>query len=178
LLSVAHVESGFDPYVVGVNGARHRVMHLATAAEASHVADTLVRSGADVDLGLGQINSRNLRSLQLGITEAFDPCRNLAASGHLLAESYRRALAREGDAQAALGTALSLYNTGDPDRGFRNGYVARVVSSAASLASEFASASEAARAHDDAAELTASPSTGSPSLDVFERPVAAGVAVF
>jgi type IV secretion system protein VirB1 len=178
LASVAQVESGFDPYAVGVNGAPHRVMHLASAAEAARVADSLVRSGADVDLGLGQINSRNLRPLQLSIAEAFDPCRNLAASGRLLSDNYRRALAREGDAQTALRAALSLYNTGDPGRGFRNGYVARVVSSAASLGPAFGSASQAARARDSAVELTGSLSAPSPALDVFERPPAAGVVIF
>ena len=39
---------------------------------------------------------------------------------------YARAVARFGEGQTALLAAISAYNTGDRQRGFANGYVARV----------------------------------------------------
>jgi type IV secretion system protein VirB1 len=136
LLAIAEVESRLDPLAIGINGpagpfVRARVR---SAAEAARRADALIAAGRDIDLGLAQINVRNLARFGLSVADAFDPCRNLAASARILAEGYRRAAPSAGGEQRALRTALSFYNTGDPDRGFRNGYVAKVVARAVSTA--------------------------------------------
>jgi type IV secretion system protein VirB1 len=133
LLAVAKVESGFDPLAIGVNGAWPRRLSFSNTAAAAEAAHVLIAQGENVDLGLGQINVRNLAGLGLSIDAAFDPCRNLAASAHVLAADYQRAIPGAGAGQAALRTALSLYNTGRPDRGFANGYVARVMAAASRL---------------------------------------------
>ena len=129
LIAVAHVESRFDPLTIDVNGERPRALHPSSTVEAVRQARTLIASGASLDLGLGQINSRNLGPLGLSLQDAFDPCRNLAAAAKVLASNYATA-ARGQDAQAALRVALSLYNTGDAARGFRNGYVQKVSAAA------------------------------------------------
>jgi type IV secretion system protein VirB1 len=169
LAAVASVESGFDALVIGVNGARRQVLHPASTPEAERLAAVLIARGADVDLGLGQINSRNLGALRLSVEAAFDPCANLAASGRLLQAGYARASRRLGGGQAALFTALSLYNTGDVRRGFRNGYVARVVAAAGGPAATSASPRPAP------ATAPPEPSPEAPTLDVFARPCAAAV---
>ncbi|WP_068874006.1 MULTISPECIES: lytic transglycosylase domain-containing protein [unclassified Phenylobacterium] len=130
LLAVARTESGLDPLAIGVNGARTGRPQPSTAAEAAAAARTLVASGRDIDLGIAQINVRNLARLGLSIESAFDPCRNLAAAAEVLREGYARGRARHGPGQAALRVALSVYNTGHAERGFANGYVARVVAKA------------------------------------------------
>lgn len=130
LLAVARAESGLDPFAIGVNGPPHAAPGARTASEAVHRAQDLVAAGQDVDLGLTQINVRNLPRLGLTLAQAFDPCRNLAASARILNEGYRRALPATGPGQPALRVALSFYNTGRPDRGFRNGYVAKVIAKA------------------------------------------------
>jgi type IV secretion system protein VirB1 len=170
LVSVAAIESGFDALVIGVNGARRQVLHPASAAEAEKLAVALIARGADVDLGLGQINSRNLGALRLSVQAAFDPCANLAASGRLLQDGYARASRRLGRGQAALLTALSLYNTGDDRRGFRNGYVARVLAAAGAPVPRSAPPPRPA----DAPPLP-EPPPEAPALDVFARPCAAAV---
>lgn len=133
LLSVVQVESGFDPLAIGVNGKPRITVTAATRAEAAAKASALIAAGRSVDLGLAQINSRNLGWLGLTVEAAFDPCRNLAAAARILQAGYdvRRVLA-VGE-QPALRTALSRYNTGDPIRGFDNGYVAKVTSAAARI---------------------------------------------
>ena len=130
LLAVARVDSGLDPLAIGGNSPGVSLPRAGTAAEAVRHAEALIAAGRDIDLGLAQINVRNLPRLGLTIPDAFDPCRNLAASARILTEGYEQALPSHGAGQAALRTALSFYNTGDPDRGFRNGYVARVLAKA------------------------------------------------
>jgi type IV secretion system protein VirB1 len=126
MLSVVSVESGFDPYAIGVNGPGGRRLHPTTPEGAVRTAEGLLSAGRNVDLGLAQINFRNLGWLGLSLADAFDPCRNLAASAQVLVGDWRRSSRPAASAAAALGETLSRYNTGDGHRGFANGYVARV----------------------------------------------------
>jgi type IV secretion system protein VirB1 len=169
LLPVAHVESGFDPLAIGVNGRRPSQIHPSSKAEAVETATRLIAHSADIDLGLGQINSRNLAPLGLSVADAFDPCRNLAASARMIQANYDHAGPQPGAEQAALRTSLSLYNTGDAQRGFRNGYVAKVTAAAARTVPAL---------HADGAEAPAAPLSAppAPAWDVFAqtRPLASG----
>jgi len=119
LLSVARTESQFDPLAIHDNTSGVS-FNPAAAAIAITIAKVLIERGHSVDLGLMQINSANLARLGLSIPDAFDACRSMRAGAQVLREDYR----------AALRDALSRYNTGDPDRGISNGYVARVEASA------------------------------------------------
>src|SRR6202012_4015163 len=78
-----------------------------------------------VDLGLMQVNSRNLAALGYSIWQILDPCTNIRGGASILTADYAEAARSRGEGQAALEAALSAYNTGDFDRGFSNGYVAR-----------------------------------------------------
>ena len=131
LAAVAYAESRFNPNAIGVNRGPRPARTPRDAAEAARVARDLLARGANLDLGVAQINSDNLDWLGLSVEAAFDPCRNLAAAGQVLRAGYRPA---EGvDPQTTLRIALSRYNTGHPERGFRNGYVARVEAAAVRL---------------------------------------------
>ena len=127
LLAVAQAESGFEPLAIGVNGRRPGRIIAPSRAQAITLAERLIAAGGAPDLGIAQINSRNLAWLGLSVADAFDPCRNLGASARVLAAGYDRATPQPGAEQAALRTALSYYNTGDAQRGLRNGYVTKVV---------------------------------------------------
>lgn len=96
LLSVAKVESGFDPLAIGVNGKPAITVRAKSKGEAIARASALIRAGRSVDLGVGQINSRNLQWLGLSVEAAFDPCRNLAASARVLQDGYGRGAQRHG----------------------------------------------------------------------------------
>ncbi|HZZ33061.1 MAG TPA: lytic transglycosylase domain-containing protein [Phenylobacterium sp.] len=130
LLALARAESGLDPLALEVNGAQASALRPQSLAEAVERTRALLAAGASLDLGLAQINSSNLARLGLTVESAFDPCRSLAAGAVLLHEAYASARRDSADPQAALRLALSVYNTGDQARGFRNGYVARVVAAA------------------------------------------------
>jgi type IV secretion system protein VirB1 len=126
LLAVARAESGLDPLAIGVNGAAPRRIRVASRSAAVAQAGALIARGDNIDLGLAQINSANLRWLGLSVADAFDPCHSLAAGATLLQRDFQAVRLIAADDQSALRTALSLYNTGDVQRGFTNGYVARV----------------------------------------------------
>jgi len=133
LISIVHTESRFNTLAIGVNSPGARKPAPATRAQAIAVAHRLIRQGYNIDLGLGQINSANLGWLGMSVEDAFEPCRNLAAAARVLTTNYQSVARFAPSPDHAIATALSLYNTGDRRRGFRNGYVARVYASASTI---------------------------------------------
>lgn len=138
--AIIRTESGFNPLALHVNGHFHLAAAPRTALEAAAWAKWLIGQGYSVDLGLMQVNSNNLRRLGMTETDAFDSCQNLRAGARILTENYVKAAQTGGLGTQALLQAISAYNTGNFRDGFRNGYVARVVSNSA--------ASPAAQTHD------------------------------
>jgi type IV secretion system protein VirB1 len=128
LAAVAAAESGLDPLAIYDNTAAE-AWRPRSRPEAVALARYLIGAGHTVDLGLMQIDSRNLARLRLAVAEAFDPCASLAAGARVLADAYRGGTTHSAQ-QAALRVAFSRYNTGSPTSGFRNGYVARVLAAA------------------------------------------------
>lgn len=168
LISVAKVESGFDPLAIGVNGAPRMTVRAKSSAEAVRQASALITAGRSVDLGLAQINSRNLAWLGLTVEDAFDPCHNLAAAARVLQDGYGRSRADAVGEQPALRTALSYYNTGNARRGFANGYVAKVEKAAAQVVPAIQAGA--------APEPEPAPPP-SPSWDVFGQTTPAGFVI-
>ncbi|WP_293677406.1 lytic transglycosylase domain-containing protein [uncultured Phenylobacterium sp.] len=130
LLSVVQVESRFNPLAIGVNGAPRIAVAPASFDDAVAKAGALIAAGRSIDLGLAQINSKNLSWLGLSLREVFEPCTNLRAAARILQDGYMRSAAGRVGEQAALRTALSYYNTGHPIRGISNGYVGKVTAAA------------------------------------------------
>lgn len=126
MLALIGHESGGDPYAIGVNGPQRHNLRSKNATIASSQAAALIRTGQNIDMGLGQINAANLARLKLTSTTVFEPCRNIGAAAQLLTQAYVRARPTAASDQAALDAALSTYNTGSPQAGMINGYVAQV----------------------------------------------------
>jgi type IV secretion system protein VirB1 len=125
--AIIRTESGFDPLALHVNGNVRLRSPPRTAAQAAAWSDWLIGHGYSVDMGLMQINSRNLTSLNLITADAFDPCRNIRAGATILTAQYGRAAQISGPGTRALVQAISAYNTGTFTSGIRNGYVGKVV---------------------------------------------------
>jgi hypothetical protein len=96
LRALVQVESGGTPYAFGwydEKGVRHQYMTTQYAEALVHF-DRLETQGLRYDVGLAQINSRNLPVLhdRLGIapTQALNPCNNLKLSGYILREKIRQ----------------------------------------------------------------------------------------
>jgi type IV secretion system protein VirB1 len=124
LAALAKTESGFDMLVIRDNTS-HRSYRYSFKSEAARAAESLIARGHSIDVGLMQINSANLRRLRMTARDALDACRSISAAAAILYRNYAYVRGSRGE-QAALLSAISMYNTGSVVRGFRNGYVRRV----------------------------------------------------
>ena len=125
LEAVISVESGGNPLALNVNHLEGRQPHASTPDEAARLARQYIAAGYSVDIGLMQINSRNLSGLGYTVEQALDPCTNIRGGATILTANYMKASLRFTPGQPALQAALSAYNTGTFWRGFENGYVAK-----------------------------------------------------
>ncbi|MGC2964299.1 lytic transglycosylase domain-containing protein [Paraburkholderia graminis] len=130
MAAVVRVESGFNPYAIGVVGGRLE-RQPANLDEAVATARALQSGGWDYSAGLAQVNRSNWVRLGLTPQAVFDPCLNLAAGAAILQGCFERARLRYPQVQDALRAGLSCYASGDFSTGFRTGYVQRVVADAA-----------------------------------------------
>lgn len=119
---VVRVESSYNPYAIGVVGAR-LVRQPRSLPEALATVRMLERGGYNFSLGLAQVNRHNLEKFGLSSYEtAFQACPNLQAGSRILAECHGRS---GGD----WGKSLSCYYSGNHVTGFRHGYVQKVFAS-------------------------------------------------
>lgn len=101
-------ESSGNPYAIGVVGAP-LISQPTSKPEAIEAAGILLEAGANISLGLGQINYRNLKGLGITLDDAFEFCPNLKAADEILSSCFKRA-ERDGlEGQEALKGALSCY---------------------------------------------------------------------
>lgn len=129
LTALIQHESKGNIFAIGVNNKKYRLKKQPTSyMEAINLAKWLYYKKLNFDAGLGQINSSNYKHLGLNIIEIFDPCKNLQATQSILTDCFVRAKIKYVDDQQALRAALSCYNTNNFYKGFRNGYVQKVVS--------------------------------------------------
>ena len=128
--AIVRTESNFNPLVIGINGNVRLARQPKSKAEAVATARWLIDNGYNVDLGLGQINYKNLESLGLTVSDVFDPCKNIAASAAILKTNYVLAKSQNSDDWTATLQSISAYNTGSFTKGFLNGYVQKVIDNA------------------------------------------------
>ena len=79
LAAIVQQESGGNPLALHDNTSGKSYAP-TTVAEAARLARELIAQGHSVDIGLAQINSRNLPRLGLGVDQVLDPCANLHAA--------------------------------------------------------------------------------------------------
>lgn len=173
LLSVAHAESELDTLAIGVNHGP-RAARPTNEADAARIAKALIAQGYSIDLGVAQINSRNLQWLGLSVDDAFNACRNFAAAARMLQTNYA-ATSRSGP-DDPLGRAISRYNTGNDRRGFANGYVGRVYRAANIVVPALRGG--AATWPSPMASMSAVPDSPAPDRPIKAQPAADGWDVF
>ena len=123
-------ESGGDDLSININkGPRVRV---ASIAEGAALVRRYMAAGYTVDVGLAQVNSVNFARLGVDVEQAFDTCTNLRLASSMLRAGYGLAI-QHYTGLDAISATYSLYNTGTLTRGFRNGYVGRVWSTACGM---------------------------------------------
>ena len=116
--AIVKQESGGNPFVLHDNtsGKSYRP---ASSVEAAKLASDLIKQGHSVDIGLAQINSRNLSSLNLDAKQVLDPCTNIHAAQTILLRGWKQS---GGDLRGA----LAAYNTGNTGSAVGAQYAAQV----------------------------------------------------
>jgi type IV secretion system protein VirB1 len=121
---IIDVESKGEYLAINVNAQTVRINPSRTKFEAEKKASQLINRNFNVDLGLMQINSRNLPKYKITVRDSFDPCKNINVGSRILKESFERAANKNTSSnQTNLMEALSAYNSGNFRAGFKNGYV-------------------------------------------------------
>ncbi len=135
-------ESSGNPFILADAGPRHlpwskrkhlvRTLRPKSASEAAAAVRDLVSRGHIAAIGLTQVHVDNVRRMGLTVEQVLDPCTNIQTGAKILTDYYDKAVRKlgNGDEQAALQVALSLYWSNDYVRGFEGGYVAKVMHNA------------------------------------------------
>ncbi|WP_408914469.1 hypothetical protein [Brucella pseudogrignonensis] len=121
LAAIVSVESNFNPLNIRIYTSEVAAPPPKTRTEAVAFISALRCRGEDADLGLGGLSLQALDELGLSVSDAFDPCRNLAATGRLI-ESYYAAARLEGSDAPEQVSLWSYSGRGDPEPGRITGY--------------------------------------------------------
>lgn len=128
--AAAHALGGYNEYSININDkSQRRFRQPKTIAEAVKITRQSIKNGQSVDIGLMQVNTQHLEKYKVTATQLFDPCTNIRVGGAILTDYYLKTK-KSKRLQNRLFVAFSLYNTGNSLRGFKNGYVSKVVNSA------------------------------------------------
>ncbi|WP_074381497.1 lytic transglycosylase domain-containing protein [Bartonella doshiae] len=131
LSAIIMQESQGHVYAIGING-NHKLSHQpSTLSEAITIAEKLKHDGHNFDIGLGQINVKNLEWLDMSLFDLFDPCKNLKALQIILTHCYERTRMKYSSEQTALQAALSCYSMRDFKNNFTKFYMQKITSYAA-----------------------------------------------
>lgn len=109
-LAVARVESGLNPYAIGIVGEKKGLFPESKNQAVTHV-NQLKTQGKRYSLGLMQITSTNFKTYHVNNEKLFDPCTNLAIFEQIMNDCYQRG--------GTLKRALSCYYAGNFSTGLK-----------------------------------------------------------
>lgn len=132
LRAIAQVESDFNPYAIGVVGGA-LTRQPRNLLEAISTVKQLQAQNIKFSAGITQIYVQNWPAYRLDVETVFDPCANMRAAQGILSNCYQRAATSSGAGQVALRQAISCYYSDNFVTGFREGYVGKVLTAAASF---------------------------------------------
>jgi Transglycosylase SLT domain. len=133
MAAIVEAESSRNIYAINVNSQGYNQPKPQTLEDAKATFESLKSQGLNFDAGLAQINSGNFDAYGLTSENVFDPCTNVATGGDILKQNFLNASESIADEQDALIAAISAYNTGNYQRGLKNGYVDRVKGKASTI---------------------------------------------
>ena len=119
---IIRVESSFKPWSINVNGVAGS-FSFEKRQQASRKIIDLLESGANFDVGLMQVNNKNLLKFKVDERQALDPCLNIYLGSKIFHDAYVTVISSNQIYQNPLLITLSVYNTGNFTSGFTNGYV-------------------------------------------------------
>lgn len=133
MLAIIKTESHGNPWAIGLNGNKKLSYQPKTLMQATSWVEYLDKNAYNFDVGLAQVNIRNIHKYGYKAADMLDPCRNLQVASKILKQHYHDALSKTANSKDALFKAISAYNTGNYVKGFHNGYVQTVVYNATGI---------------------------------------------
>ena len=130
MLAIVKTESRGNYLAIGLNRGKRLRYGARNLAEARSWVEYLEQHSYDFEIGLAQVNIRNVHKYGFSANDMLDPCKNLKLAADILQHSYLNAKSVSANNREALYKALSAYNSGNYRTGFTNGYVQRVVNNA------------------------------------------------
>ncbi len=128
--AIIQTESKGNQLAIGLNG-RHKLKYQPLSQnQARNWVLYLETHGYNFDVGLAQINIKNIHKYGYRAVDALDPCINLKLASNVLKKSYFQARVKSGSDNEALVKTISAYNTGNYRSGIYNGYVQKVYKNA------------------------------------------------
>ena len=148
LRAIVRVESGGNPNAMQIDfpkallnrwhlpsGTLRLTRQPSSQREALDWLSYFRRYAIFVDLGLMQVSTAEAERRGISNESLLEPCANLRVGWQILEDDYRVEVKTYGAGQEAMRHAVSRYNTGDPNRGIDNGYLARVLAALQTLES-------------------------------------------
>lgn len=134
--SVITVESGGNPYAIGVVGGR-LARQPKNKAEALATVQMLEQAGWNYSVGTAQVNKHNFAKFGLTLETAFDPCTNLNAGARILQSCYESSLKTgSGNQNFHLARAFFCYYSGRLDSKDGHQYARKVFMTPPTLIAE------------------------------------------
>lgn len=128
MTAIVKVESGGNPWAININKKGIRLLaQPKTKDEAISWINWFNERNYNIDIGIAQINIKNIKKLGYNPTDFLDPCLNLKIASIILLDNYKGSLKYTNNSDDAVKLAISAYNTGNYRSGFTNGYVQKVV---------------------------------------------------
>lgn len=129
IAAIVKVESGGNPWAININSKNGtKLLYQAkTEEQAKAWVRWFVQNGYNIDIGLGQINIKNIQKNGINPELMLEPCANLTMAGQILKSNYIAAAKTSSNTDDAVKKAISAYNTGNFRNGFSNGYVGKVL---------------------------------------------------
>ncbi|WP_161998012.1 lytic transglycosylase domain-containing protein [Silvanigrella paludirubra] len=132
MLTIIRTESSGNHLVVNDNTTKTSYKP-KTKEEAVNLSYVLIKNGHNLDFGLTQINLINAKKFKLTLNKIFDPCENIKHGAKIFTQAFLNASKVTNNEQYALLKAFSTYNTGNPHKGFKNGYVNKIIENASKI---------------------------------------------
>jgi type IV secretion system protein VirB1 len=129
MIAIVQVETKGNPLALNLNNGYKLQFQPHSKTQAQKWVEYLDKYNYNFDIGLAQINIKNVNKYRYKVTELLDPCTNLKLASSILIKNYTSALPSSKSSDEAWQKAISAYNTGNFHSGFANDYVRRVYAS-------------------------------------------------
>lgn len=112
---IKHESAGGHVFAVGTNSIPRKSLLPKTKQEsiaAINYAVSAIQNNENIDVGLGQINTWNIKKRNLDVNKLFEPCYNIKIASIIFEEAISRSCGLNENNKSCLDGALRIYNTG------------------------------------------------------------------